>query len=130
LHATIELPSAEKVCLADIHFDCIEDDTERYGQAQIVASELKSLDVACLLMGDFNDEPGTRTVELFQSFMLEAKKPWGSRLTFPSNVPAREIDFLFLSPSSRWAVRSVEVADDSMTSDHRPILADLTLLGG
>lgn len=129
LLATIELPSGECVCLADIHFDCIEDDTERYGQAQIVASALREVEVPCLLMGDFNDEPDSRTIEIFRSYMLEAEKPSSDRLTFPSNAPEREIDFLFLSPSSRWIVRSVEVVDDPMTSDHRPIVADLTLRG-
>lgn len=130
LLATIELPSGGQVCLADIHFDCIEDDAERYCQALIVASELKKLDSPCLLMGDFNDEPETRTLEVFRSFMLEAKKPSDARMTFPSDAPEREIDFMFVSPPSRWVVRSVEVLADSMTSDHRPILADLTLLDG
>jgi len=129
LLADIALPSGQTVCLADIHFDCIEDDTERFGQAQKVAASLREIDLPCLLMGDFNDEPGTRTIEFFRSFMLEAVKPMDSRLTFPSNAPEREIDFLFLSPSSRWVVNRVDVVDDSMTSDHRPIVADLKLLG-
>lgn len=128
LFVTVELPSGEKVCLADIHFDCIEDDTERIGQAQIVASSLREIDMPSLLMGDFNDEPGTRTIGFFRSFMLEAVKPDTNRLTFPSAAPDREIDFLFLFPAARWVVNKVEVVDDSMTSDHRPIVAELTLL--
>jgi len=128
LFAEIVLPNEEVVCLADIHFDCIADDAERYGQAQTVASEIKRLDAPCALMGDFNDEPGTRTVELFRAFMLEAVKPESDRLTYPSDGPAREIDFLFLSPPGRWHVRRVELLHDPMTSDHRPFVADVSLL--
>lgn len=127
LFAEAELPSGERVCVADIHFDCLEGDAERVGQARRVAAEIQGLAAPCVLMGDFNDDPDSRTVRVFREFMLEAAKPEASRLTYPSERPAREIDFVFLSPPERWSVRRVKVVADPLTSDHLPIVADLRL---
>lgn len=128
LFAEIALPSRQNVWLVDIHFDCLEGDSERFGQAQIVAQEIRRLGGPCILLGDFNDDPGARTVDLFRSFMTEAVKPASDRLTYPSDNPTREIDFLFVGPPDRWRVLNVELIQDPLTSDHRPIVADIELL--
>ncbi len=47
------------------------------------------------------------------------------RLTFPSDGPDREIDFVLLRPGSRFEVLSSRLLDEPIASDHRPVLVDL-----
>ena len=81
--------------------------------------------VTVFLAGDFNDQPGSRTLELFHARAREAAKSRGSRFTFSSTEPVKEIDFVFAAPSDEWSVGTVEVVDEPMASDHRPVIAEL-----
>ena len=78
-----------------------------------------------ILAGDFNDQPGSRTLDLFRSRALEAGKPSEGRFTFPSSAPEREIDFIFAAPAEAWRVGTARVVADTLTSDHRPVVAEL-----
>jgi endonuclease/exonuclease/phosphatase family metal-dependent hydrolase len=80
-----------------------------------------------LLLGDFNDLPESRTVKMLGEGLREAVKPENDALTFSSTRPEQEIDFIFAGPSSRWLVRQVEVIQEPMASDHRPVVANLGL---
>lgn len=128
LTTELELPGGEKVLVVNIHFDWVRDDQLRFAQASHLASYLDDVEIPWILMGDLNDEPGSRTWELFHSRALEARKPEGARFTFPSTDPRREIDFIFVAPPSRWEVGLVEVIPELLASDHRPVLAELRLL--
>jgi len=111
----------------DVHFDWVADDSFRFAQAQQVAAVLDTLTGHYLLMGDFNDQPGSRTLALFQERATEARKPAAARLTFSATDPEKEIDFIFVSPASRWEIGSVQVVPATLASDHRPVLAVLGL---
>lgn len=130
LVAEVRLPSGESVNVVCVHFDWVRDDKFRFAQASEVAKYLRELKTPYILLGDFNDQPKSRTLELFQSLANEVKKVETNRFTFSSTSPRSEIDFLFVSPKSRWGEAKTEVIDEKMTSDHRPIVAELVLKAG
>jgi endonuclease/exonuclease/phosphatase family metal-dependent hydrolase len=126
----IQLPGGERVLVVNIHFDWVRDDDFRFAQASYLARYLDDVEIPWILVGDLNDQPGSRTWELFHSLALEARKPEGDRSTFSSTDPRREIDFVFVAPAARWEVGRVEVIHEPLASDHRPVVAELRLLPG
>jgi endonuclease/exonuclease/phosphatase family metal-dependent hydrolase len=49
--------------------------------------------------------------------------------TIPVVTPKRQIDYVLYRPAARWKVVSVEVIDEQVASDHRPLLAVFELAG-
>lgn len=127
LAAHVTLPDGNKLTLVNVHFDYIRDDTVRFEQATKVREFIQSLPNPAILLGDFNDTPESRTVQLFQDGFVEADKPADDSFTFSAEKPDREIDFLFASPETQWTVKTVNVIDEPMASDHRPVMAVLQL---
>jgi endonuclease/exonuclease/phosphatase (EEP) superfamily protein YafD len=123
LAAHVTLPDGNKLTLVNVHFDYIRDDTVRFEQATKVREFIQSLPNPAILLGDFNDTPESRTVKLFQDGFVEADKPADDPYTFSAEKPDREIDFLFASPESQWTVKTVDVIDEPLASDHRPVIA-------
>ena len=93
----------------------------------MVADYLKTLDKPFVLLGDFNDVPDSRTLKLLSAGTVEAKKPAEDRFTFSAIKPQTEIDFIFASPATSWEVEFCKVMNGQQTSDHRPVVAVLSL---
>ena len=127
LAVDVRLPDGRDLTIVNVHFDWVRDDGFRFAQAQQVAEFLDALTHPYVLLGDFNDEPGSRTLGLFTTRAAEAAKPPDNRLTFSSTEPAKEIDFIFMAPRDAWTVSEVRVIDEKMASDHRPLLGVLSL---
>ena len=125
LAVTIAQPDSSLLTVVNVHFDWVGDDGFRFQQARQVAEYLDGIEGPWILAGDFNDQPGSRTLELFHARAREAAKSRGSRFTFSSTEPVKEIDFVFAAPSDEWSVGTVEVVDEAMASDHRPVIAEL-----
>ncbi len=120
------VPSAgDTVVVVNVHFDWVADDGFRFAQASALAATLDTLSHPFILVGDVNDQPGSRTLALFEARAREAGKPADARHTFPSDEPRREIDFIFGGPPAAWRVGGAEVVDERVASDHRPVVADL-----
>lgn len=127
LAAELRLPGDRTVIVVNVHFDWVADDAFRFAQASALTRFLDSLTVPYLLLGDFNDEPGSRTLALFRQRAIEATKETGDRLTFSSTNPVKEIDFIFAAPSNAWSVGSARPVTEPVASDHRPVIAALAL---
>jgi endonuclease/exonuclease/phosphatase family metal-dependent hydrolase len=130
LAAEIDQPDGTTLTVVVVHFDWVRADDFRFAQAQEVASYLDALPAPYVVLGDFNDQPGSRTIDLFRQRALEATKPPEDRFTFPAGAPDREIDFIFAAPAAAWTVDSVAVIDEAVASDHRPVFAVLRYLAG
>lgn len=128
LACRLKLPGDRRIVVVNIHLDWVRDDGFRFAQAEKVAAYLESLDHPWILLGDFNDRLGSRTLERLSRNTLPANKPEQDRHTFSSTDPRQEIDFLFAAPRDRWRCRFAEVVDDPITSDHRPVLAEWELV--
>ena len=130
LAVEVQLPSNGRLTIVNVHFDWVEDDTFRFAQASALTTYLDALKTPYILLGDFNDEPKSRTLALFQQRAAEAKKPAADRFTFSSTEPNKEIDFIFTAPATAWRAREVRVITEPLVSDHRPLLAVLELAPG
>lgn len=115
----------QALTIVNVHLDWVRDDAFRFAQAETLAKYLDELKTPYILLGDFNDLPESRTLALFRARAGEARKPEADRFTFSATAPAREIDFIFFAPPSGWRARDVEVVDERLASDHRPVLAVL-----
>ena len=127
LACKVRLPDQREVMVVNLHFDWVEDDKFRFQQAKELAQYLDSLAIPYVLMGDFNDEPKSRTLDLLARNKLAAEKPVQDRFTFPSTKPSIEIDFIFAAPRDAWQLNFSRVLNGKLTSDHRPILAVVEL---
>ncbi len=132
LSARLRHTCGQDVRVVCVHFDWVRDDGYRFAQARAVAQHLESLSEPHVLLGDFNDVRGSRTLELFESVADHVAREGAP--TFPSDGPDREIDFLFHSRPAPgrpgWTVRSVKVMPEAVASDHRPVRAVLRLAPG
>jgi endonuclease/exonuclease/phosphatase family metal-dependent hydrolase len=130
LAVEVRLPGDRPLTIVCVHFDWVRDDGFRYAQASKLAEFLDGLTMPYVLLGDFNDVQGSRTLGLFASRATEAAKPSGDRFTFSATEPRQEIDFIFYSPATAFATREVRVIDERVASDHRPVLAVLRVPAG
>ncbi len=121
------LPNGETILVVNVHFDWVRDDAFRFAQAKELVAHLRGRSKPFILLGDFNDVPGSRTLALFEELASEISKPASDRFTFPSTTPEREIDFIWCSPTLAWRVSKTTVIEETIASDHRPVVADLTL---
>ena len=80
-----------------------------------------------VLLGDFNDEPGSRTLALFEARATQLRKPASDHFTFSSTEPVKEIDFVFVAPARAWGTGSAHPVTERMASDHRPVVAEVVL---
>ena len=128
LAVEVRLPDAQTMTIANLHFDWVKDDEFRFAQTRELNRFLDGLKTPYVLLGNFNDVPESRTLKLLQQGTIEAAKPEDDRFTFSSKKPSVEIDYIFASPSSRWAIEKVKVIDEPVASDHRPVVAELSLM--
>lgn len=126
LTVVTRLPDGGRITIVNVHFDWVRDDRFRFAQAERLARHLDGLKTPYVLLGDFNDLPESRTIELFRARAEEARKPADGRLTFPAAEPVRQIDYIFFAPPGRWRAAEVRVIDERAASDHRPVFAVLT----
>lgn len=128
LFAEVELPSGAPVLVVNVHFDWVADDTLRYKQVEALGAVLDTVSLPTILLGDFNDVPGSRTLTRWAPGFVALAKPDGAASTFPSTGPVKEIDHILLKPASAWEGRNARVVVDSVTSDHRAVVGRVRLV--
>ena len=109
-----------------LHLDAAAEDETRWLQVNALREafgEEKALPT--ILAGDFNDVPGSRSMDrLFKDW---ADTSFGNPSpTSPANAPAQRIDYVLLRPKI-WGVVRSDGLDESVASDHRPLLVTLQM---
>jgi endonuclease/exonuclease/phosphatase family metal-dependent hydrolase len=118
--ATVGAPTPFR--LASVHFYRTEE--ERLSQASALLEFLaEEDDLPCIVAGDFNSQPDSPVLELFSDWAIPDKGD--DRLTFSSDRPRSEIDFIVFRPQNVFEVRKIDVVDEPIASDHRPVTMDL-----
>jgi len=125
LLAEVELPSARRILVVNVHFDWVANDSLRYRQVEALASVVDTVSLPVVLLGDFNDQPGSRTLTRWAARFASVAKPAADRFTFSSTEPNQEIDHILLAPRAAWTADTARVVSDPLTSDHRPFVARL-----
>lgn len=127
LLAELELPSGARVLAVNVHFDWVDDDAFRFAQVAALAAVLDTVTLPIILFGDFNDVPGSRTLERWHPRFRAAQKPAEDRHTFSSTDPRKEIDHILLGPEEAWEEATAHVVADPVTSDHRAVVASVRI---
>ena len=127
LAARILADSGETITAVAVHFDWVEDDGFRFEQARATLRRIRDLETPWVVLGDFNDVPGSRTMDAFRQVGRAAIKPVGSAATFPADRPTTEIDSIISGPPGAWWPARATVIPESKTSDHRPVVSELRL---
>jgi endonuclease/exonuclease/phosphatase family metal-dependent hydrolase len=100
---------------------------ERYVQAERLVEVLADETAPVILAGDFNSRPRSEVMALLaRSWQIPDKG--ADHLTFPSDAPDREIDYIMYRPPELFEVLDLRVIHEPLVSDHRPVLIELRLL--
>jgi endonuclease/exonuclease/phosphatase family metal-dependent hydrolase len=120
LTVRVRLPgTGREALISGIHFYRTEE--ERLAQAESLMDALTTEDGLVILAGDFNSLPGSPVMELLDSEWAITEKS-GLPFTFPADGPVREIDYILVRPDRGFRVLDYRVLDETVASDHRPIL--------
>ena len=123
LVVTVDAPNPFR--FASVHFYATEE--QRLAQAKTLLEFLdKRQDLPCVIAGDFNSKPDSPVLELFHDWNIPDKGD--DHFTFSSDKPRVEIDFILHRPSTAFAVQEIDVIDEPIASDHRPVTADLDVV--
>jgi endonuclease/exonuclease/phosphatase family metal-dependent hydrolase len=119
LIAGCQLLDGSVLHVAGVHFDWVEDDEFRLVQAKDALKAMSGISWPVVVLGDFNDEPGSRTLAEFSGRFVQGSP---AKPTFPSDAPVKQIDFAMLSKDSRLRTKWSMVVEECVASDHRPVL--------
>ncbi len=105
----------------DVHFNWVEDDTARFAQAQALMDFLATLDLPCVIAGDFNDRPSSRTLEAFHAAGFRHVEPAGP--TWNARAPSKDIDHILIRSGKGLDLEAAggEILDGEFLSDHRAV---------
>ncbi len=100
---------------------------QRLAQASGLVDIYRDETAPVILAGDFNSLPDSDVLALLKQHWRVPDKG-ADRLTYPSDVPQREIDYIMYRPADRFEVVEHRVIHEPLVSDHRPVLIELRLL--
>lgn len=131
LAARIKPQGLPELLFIATHLDHLRDPTDRIAQAkklnELFAAEQDPRTPA-ILVGDLNATPESEPIKiLLQKWTDTAPASLGG--TYPSDKPKIKIDYVLLRPAAQWKVMKVEVIDEKIASDHRPMLVELQWQG-
>jgi endonuclease/exonuclease/phosphatase family metal-dependent hydrolase len=120
----------ERLCAISVHLGLHPG--ERLAHARALAALVEGFDAPIVAGGDLNEGPDGRAVRFLFERLRDAWLLGGDAEgeTFPSDRPTARIDYLFVSDGI--VVERVLVPpgpDARQASDHRPLVAELTLPG-
>jgi len=117
-----------KVHVYDTHLDYRPDPTVRRMQVDDMMAIMAEDGGPKVLTGDLNAPPDApELAPLFETLNDSwAVRGEGDGFTYPADTPTKRIDYVLASPDV--GVRSV-VVPDTLASDHRPVVAELSLPG-
>lgn len=84
--------------------------------------------VPFVLAGDLNSTPDSALIQALVGAWQAAASLAGPP-TYPAATPTERIDYILAGPAGTWQVQAMEVIDDALSSDHRPLRATLERTG-
>lgn len=123
--AEYESNSGTKIQFCTVHLDHAHD-ALRLQQADKLNEHFSKSGVSTIIAGDFNARTDSTVMQRIGELWTNANTDQ-PLATFPAERPTSQIDFIVFRPKGTFQTQSVEVLDQPMASDHRPIFAKLRL---
>lgn len=121
----VKLPGDSLLRFASTHLDHQEDPADRIAQTSQLLKHFSRDSMPLILAGDLNAEPASREINTLKSFFADASEQLGA--TWPSDTPTHKLDYIMLYPKSRWSKVNSLVLQETVASDHRPVICELLL---
>ena len=97
---------------------------ERLAQARRLLDFLAVEQHDIVILGDFNSKPKSSIIELFRADW-EIPDKGEDHFTFRSDRPEVEIDYALIHKDSTWSVSEIDVIEEPLVSDHRPLVFEI-----
>ncbi|MBQ6308064.1 MAG: endonuclease/exonuclease/phosphatase family protein [Bacteroidales bacterium] len=111
----------EDYVIACTHLDLEE--AQRMASVPLIVEEAQRWQKPFLLVGDWNDEPGSELLELMTQYFTILS---GDEATYPADKPTECIDYIGVFNGRAEALDS-HVIDNPEASDHRPLVVWMRL---
>lgn len=122
LYAVLDVDGTE-LSVYVCHFGLSPDEQKK--AEEIIVPLIKNDKRPAIFMGDFNITPDNDIIKNLREFLFDSSSVVsGSALTFPSDVPTKQIDYIFANDKVR--VLYSEVVEKSC-SDHREYMAEIEI---
>jgi endonuclease/exonuclease/phosphatase family metal-dependent hydrolase len=112
-----------KLTFVTTHLDHADEGLRQEQSASLV-TRYRDVDGAVILAGDLNATPERPEVQCLNE-VWDLAEPPGVHATFPSAQPRTRIDYVLASKRGGWRVRALVPIEETVASDHRPVLAIL-----
>lgn len=124
--ATVTLHDRRKIVFMSTHLDHTHEPSDRLAQAEELAAIVVKEKLPVILAGDFNCNPGTPPLNALAKEMEQTTKD--EPPTCPADAPKETIDHVFVKPrGGKWKVLETRVVEETVASDHRPVVVKLEL---
>lgn len=114
----------DKFVLFGVHLSLTAEDQLK--SIQIIEQELSKIQKPVIIAGDFNAHPDSDVMKLLKKTFTVLSPP---EKTFPADKPIECLDYIALDTRSyeHGVLQDNFVIDESVASDHRPVLVDIIL---
>jgi endonuclease/exonuclease/phosphatase family metal-dependent hydrolase len=125
----VQLSETCTIAFANIHLDWAENkkgSANRLNQAKVLVKYLDSLNLATIIIGDFNCSPNAPTMQYFIKHGFVFIKKGEDNLSYQGD-PKLEIDYIIYKDkgSIKFKKKSIHLLKVPNISDHRPLVAEI-----
>ncbi|MGF6846694.1 endonuclease/exonuclease/phosphatase family metal-dependent hydrolase [Chitinophaga sp. W3I9] len=122
---TVQLPGDSSLQFVTTHLDAGRKATDRIAQANALADYFRATATPVIIAGDFNALPASKELKVLKQVFTDASSLMGP--TFPSDSPTIKLDYIMIAPKQRWTITGARVIEETVASDHRPVLCELEM---
>ncbi|WP_157761051.1 endonuclease/exonuclease/phosphatase family protein [Chitinophaga caeni] len=119
------LPDDSLFNFVSTHLDFNEDGIDRTEQMNILYKHFEPGITPTIIAGDFNTVPGSKEMLHFKKLYHDVTEFSGP--THPADSPKIKIDYIFVHPASRFNIIKSKVIEETIASDHRPVMCELEI---
>ena len=128
----VQIIDDHSIIFANVHFEWIngkEGDLNRLKQAKTLIEYLNTLNKAVIITGDFNCKPNSNTMLYFAEKGFVFVEKGEDNLSYQGEDKA-EIDHVIYRNTDeiKFKTKSVQLIEEPIVSDHRPLLVELNVL--
>jgi endonuclease/exonuclease/phosphatase family metal-dependent hydrolase len=123
--ATIRLPGDSLLQFVSTHLDAEDDPADRISQANALVQYFTPAKTLVILAGDLNAPPAAKETVILKQLFADLTQASGP--TYPADTPNVKLDYIMIYPRQRHDSVSTRVIEETVASDHRPVVCELKI---